>query len=348
MKDRLGKTLWTENNQGDRIKVRGVWDGIEEARIVGEDIENLHHKGESLNQIAILVRASFQTREFEERMITLGIPYRIIGGARFYERQEIRDAIAYFRVTAQPDDDLALERIINLPRRGIGNTTMQTIHQFARINGLSLRRALLNLLETDEFKPKVRKTLTDLMADFSRWGSLVEVTELRELAGIILDESGYTEMWQQNKATDAPGRLENLKELLVALEDFENLGSFIEHISLIMENEETIDEEKVTMITLHGAKGLEFDNVFLPGWEDGLFPHQRSLDDSRSGGLEEERRLAYVGITRARKQAKVLYAANRRIYGKWQTSYPSRFIYELPKESVDHEENPGLNKYPPT
>ncbi len=339
---RLGKTLWTDSNEGEPVQVRGVWDGEEEARVVGDAIESLHRKNHALNEIAILVRASFQTREFEERMITLGVPYRIIGGARFYERQEIRDAIAYLRVTVQPDDDLAFERIINLPKRGIGKAAMQTIHQFARAEGISLTRAVLRLVETDEFRPKVRKTLADLMADFSRWRSLVSVMHHPELVGTLLDESGYTAMWRESKATDAPGRLDNLKELVVALEDFDNIGGFLEHVSLVMENEESQELDKITMMTLHGAKGLEFETVFLPGWEDGLFPHQRSLDESGASGLEEERRLAYVGLTRAGKRATVLYASNRRIYGKWQSAYPSRFIDELPIEHITHETNPGL------
>jgi len=339
---RLGKTLWTDINEGDKVKVQGVWDGEEEARTVGDEIESLQSKGARLNEIAILVRASFQTREFEERMITLGIPYRVIGGARFYERQEIRDAIAYLRVTVQPDDDLAFERIVNLPKRGLGKAAMQTIHQYARAEGLPLTRSVLQLIETDEFKPKVRKTLSDLMIDFSRWRSLVPTMDHTELAGIILDESGYTAMWRDNKAPEAPGRLDNLKEMIVALEEFENLGGFLEHVSLVMENEESASDEKVTMMTLHGAKGLEFETVFLPGWEEGLFPHQRALDEGGAGGLEEERRLAYVGITRAGRRARILFAANRRIYGKWQSAYPSRFIDELPPDHVEVETTQGL------
>ncbi len=339
---RLGKTLWTDINEGEKVRVQGVWDGEEEARTVGDEIESLHAGGNSLNEIAILVRASFQTREFEERMITLGIPYRVIGGARFYERQEIRDAIAYLRVTVQPDDDLAYERIVNLPKRGIGKAALQTIHQYARAEGLSLTRSVLQLVETDEFKPKVRKTLSDLMNDFSRWRSMVSTMDHAELAGIILDESGYTAMWQDSKAPEAPGRLDNLKEMIVALEEFENLGGFLEHVSLVMENEESTSDEKVTMMTLHGAKGLEFETVFLPGWEEGLFPHQRALDEGGAGGLEEERRLAYVGITRAGRRARILFAANRRIYGKWQSAYPSRFIDELPPDHVDAETAQGL------
>ena len=340
--DRLGKTLWTETDEGEKVLVRGVWDGEEEARVVGDAIEVLQHKKHKLNEIAILVRASFQTREFEERMITLGIPYRIIGGARFYERQEIRDAIAYLRVIFQPDDDLAFERIINLPKRGIGPAAMQTIHHFARSERISLTRAVLRLVETDEFRPKVKTTLINLMADFDRWRGLLTVMHHPELVSTILDESGYTQMWRDHKAPEASGRLDNLKEMVAALEEFENIGGFLEHVSLVMENEDSKNLDKVTMMTLHSAKGLEFESVFLPGWEDGLFPHQRSLDDSGASGLEEERRLAYVGITRARKRATILYASNRRIYGKWQSAYPSRFIDELPTDHISHKTNPGL------
>jgi DNA helicase-2/ATP-dependent DNA helicase PcrA len=339
---RLGKTLWTDSNDGEKVLVRGVWDGEEEARVVGDAIEVLQHKKHALNEIAILVRASFQTREFEERMITLGIPYRIIGGARFYERQEIRDALAYLRVTAQPDDDLAFERIINLPKRGVGPATMQTIHHIARADQISLSRAVIRLVETDEFRPKVKTTLINLMRDFSRWRELLLVMHPPELIGTILDESGYTQMWSDDKAPEALGRLDNLREMAAAMEEFENIGVFLEHVSLVMENEDSKELDKVTMMTLHGAKGLEFESVFLPGWEDGLFPHQRSLDDSGASGLEEERRLAYVGVTRARKRATILYASNRRVYGKWQSAYPSRFISELPTDHINHETNAGL------
>jgi len=339
---RLGKTLWTDINAGEKVRIQGVWDGEEEARVVGDKIERLHANGNGLNQIAILIRASFQTREFEERLITLGIPYRVVGGARFYERQEIRDAVAYLRVTVQPDDDLAFERIVNLPKRGIGKVAMQTIHHYARAERLSLTRAVMHLVETDEFKAKVRKTLTDLMNDFDRWRTMVSTTDHAELTGIILDETGYTAMLRESKAPEAPGRLDNLKEMVVALDDFENLGAFLEHVSLVMENEESTTEEKVTLMTLHGAKGLEFETVFLPGWEEGLFPHQRALDEGGVGGLEEERRLAYVGITRARHRAHIMFAANRRIYGKWQSAFPSRFIDELPPEHVDVDVTDGM------
>jgi DNA helicase-2/ATP-dependent DNA helicase PcrA len=333
---RLGKTLWTDLNDGDLVKVRGVWDGEEEARVTGEDIENYHTKGQSLNEIAVLVRAGFQTREFEERLITLGIPYRVVGGPRFYERREIRDVVAYLRVIAQPADDLAFERIANVPKRGLGQATLQTVYQLARADGVPLVEAVRNLVDTDELKPKQRKTLTGLVGDFDRWQELSSSMPPSELAELVLDESDYTGMWKRDKSIEAPGRLDNLKELIVALEDFETLTEFLEHVSLVMENDESNSDEKVTLMTLHSAKGLEFQTVFLPGWEEGLFPHQRSLEDtSGGGGLEEERRLAYVGLTRARQRAIVSFASNRRVYGRWQSAIPSRFVSELPDEHIE-------------
>ena len=332
---RLGKTLWTDVNDGEKIRVRGVWDGEAEARLVGDEIEAYQNKGEKLSDMAVLVRAGFQTREFEERMITLGIPYRVIGGPRFYERQEIRDAVAYLRVIAQPDDDLAFERIVNVPTRGIGKTTLQTIHTYARAERLSLTRAIAKLLETDELRPQARKALSDLLATFEVWRVMSGTKPPAELCKQVLEDSGYVDMWKAKKEPDAPGRLDNLKELVVALEDFKTLGSFLEHVSLVMENEERSDTEKVNIMTLHGAKGLEFGTVFLPGWEEGLFPNQRSLDEGGLASLEEERRLAYVGITRARKHAMISFAANRRVYGQWQSATPSRFVDELPADHID-------------
>ncbi len=339
---RLGKTLWTEENGGEPVRVRGVWDGEEEARIIGDEIESLHSKGHALNQMAVLVRAGFQTREFEERLITLGVPYRVIGGPRFYERQEIRDAIAYLRVVAQPDDDLAFERIVNLPKRGIGDATLQVVHGLARSERISLTRAVAKLLDTDEIRPAARKTLADLLEDFSRWRGLMAMVPHAELAETVLDESGYTLMWKTSKAPEAPGRLDNLKEMVVAMEDFDTLAAFLEHVSLVMENEDSMVQDKVNLMTLHGAKGLEFESVFLPGWEEGLFPHQRALDDGGTGGLEEERRLAYVGLTRARQRAQVSFAANRRIYGNWQSATPSRFVDELPQDNIEMESAQGI------
>ncbi len=339
---RLGKTLWTGVDAGDKVGVQGVWDGEEEARVICGEVEAKQRDGHSLEQMAVLVRAGFQTREFEERLITLGIPYRVIGGPRFYERQETRDAIAYFRVIVSPDDDLAFERIVNVPKRGLGQATLQSIHQLARGQGVSLHDACRMITETDDLRPRARTTMAALIADFERWRSQLEILDHAELAAVVLDESGYTEMWMKDRSPEAPGRLENLKELVAGLGDFENLQGFLEHVSLVMENEDNATDEKLSLMTLHAAKGLEFDTVFLPGWEEGLFPHQRSLDEEGLKGLEEERRLAYVGLTRARRKAHVTYAANRRIYNQWQSALPSRFIDELPEEHVDAMAESGL------
>lgn len=340
---RLGKTLWAEADKGEKIRVRGLWDGEAEARYIGEEIENLQRKGWSLNQTAVLVRAGFQMREFEERFIQLGIPYRVIGGPRFYERKEIRDALAYLRVTAQPSDDLALERIINLPKRGIGDATVQTLYHHARSTGISLYDAIHELTQTEELRPKVRTTLSTLLRDFDRWRSMIGNMHHAELAGVILDESGYTAMWQADKSPDSPGRLDNLKELVSAMQEFESMAEFLEHVSLVMENQDNdSNKDQVTLMTLHGAKGLEFDAVFLPGWEEGLFPSQRTMDENGNAGLEEERRLAYVGITRARQRAHISYVANRRMYGNWVNALPSRFVDELPQEAIEVETEMGL------
>ena len=339
---RLGKTLWTDGHEGEKIIVRGVWDGEEEARVVGDQVEAYQRKGTSLSQMAVLVRAGFQTREFEERFLTLGIPYQVIGGARFYERMEIRDAIAYFRVLTQHNDDLALERIINKPKRGIGSATLQTIHQLARLEKVSLWRAIENIAQTDEIRPAAKKALQKVLDDFRRWRIMLDSNSHIEVAAIVLDESGYTEMLQLDKSPDAPGRLENLKELVSALEEFENLNGFLEHISLVMDNAEKNEGDQISVMTLHAAKGLEFDKVFLPGWEDGVFPNQRSLDENGATGLEEERRLAYVGMTRAREGIEISFAANRRLYGTWQSSIPSRFVSELPADQIEDMSEIGL------
>jgi DNA helicase-2/ATP-dependent DNA helicase PcrA len=339
---RLGKTLWTHLNEGEKVAVRGVWDGQEEARILCEEVEALHGKGHSLNEMAVLVRAGFQTREFEERLITLAIPYKVIGGARFYERQEIRDAIAYLRVVVQPDDDIAFERIVNMPKRGLGAASLRNLHLLARAEGRSLVAAAEQLVETDELKPQARRTLAGLLGQFRHWRSLLAGMSHPQVAQTILDESGYIEMWRADKSPEAAGRLDNLKELVRALADFESLGDFLEHVSLVMDNDEALTDDKITLMTLHGAKGLEFDTVFLPGWEEGLFPHQRALDEGGPAALEEERRLAYVGLTRARRRAFIFYAANRQVYGYWQSVLPSRFIKELPEENVEREAPPGL------
>jgi len=338
---RLGKTLRTEDEDGEKVTVTGAWDSEEEARAIGEEIEQLQREGHGLNDIAILVRASFQMREFEDRFVTLGLPYRVIGGPRFYERAEIRDALAYLRVINSPADDLAFERIVNVPKRGLGDATVQMLHDHARRRRIPLSEAARQVIETDEMKPKARGSLRDLMLNFERWRKQSEVVPHTELAEVVLDESGYTEMWQKDRSADAAGRLENLKELVRSMEEFENLQGFLEHISLVMDREGGADEDAVSVMTLHSAKGLEFDNVFLPGWEEGLFPHQRALDEQGRAGLEEERRLAHVGITRARKRAKLYFATNRRIHGTWSTTIPSRFLDELPAANVEITESKG-------
>ena len=332
---RLGKTLHTKGDAGDKVTVTCAWDSEEEARLIGDEIERLQRDGESLDDMAILVRASFQMREFEDRFVTLGLPYRVIGGPRFYERAEIRDAVAYLRATMQPADDLAFERIVNTPRRGIGDATVRTIHDVARARGIPMMQAALELTESEELKAKARNSLRSLMESFARWRGQLDALPQAELAAIILEESGYTEMWQRERSPDAPGRLENLKELLRSMEEFESMLGFLEHISLVMDTESGDDEAKVSLMTLHAAKGLEFGTVFLPGWEEGLFPHQRALDESGRAGLEEERRLAYVGITRAKRRAALFFATNRRIHGLWQSTAASRFLDELPEKNVE-------------
>jgi DNA helicase II / ATP-dependent DNA helicase PcrA len=334
---RLGKTLHTEIPEGERIVVRGHWDGDEEARTIGDDIEGLQRKGARLNDIAILVRASFQMRAFEDRFVTLGLPYRVVGGPRFYERQEIRDALAYFKVTVSPDNDLAFERIVNTPKRGIGDTSVNRMHQHARARGTSLHRAAEALALTDELPSKTRSSLVALLQSFARWRSLVDSLPHTELAEIVLDESGYTQMWQNDRSPEAEGRLENLKELIRSMGEFESMAGFLEHVALVMDTDTVEAEDRVNIMTLHSAKGLEFSTVFLPGWEEGLFPHQRSLDEKGRAGLEEERRLAYVGITRAKHLAKISFAQNRRVHNMWQNALPSRFIEELPEGHIEVE-----------
>ena len=338
---RLGKTLRTDDELGEKVAVTGSWDSEEEARAVGEEIEQLQREKHRLNEIAILVRASFQMREFEDRFVTLGLPYRVIGGPRFYERAEIRDALAYLRVVNSPADDLAFERIVNVPKRGLGDATVQLLHDHARKRRVPLTEAARAMIETDELKPKPRGALRGVLDSFERWRKQRDALPHTELAEIILDESGYTEMWQKDRSADAAGRLENLKELIRSMEEFENLAGFLEHISLVMDNEKAAEADAVNIMTLHSAKGLEFDTVFLPGWEEGLFPHQRTLDDQGRAGLEEERRLAHVGITRARKRAKIYFATNRRMHGLWQTNIPSRFLDELPEANVEVTESQG-------
>ena len=353
---RLGKELWTEKDAGEKVRVVGVWDGPEEARRVGEEIEGAQRRdAKSLDEFAILVRAQHQTREFEDRFIATGLPYRIVGGFRFYERAEIRDALAYLRLVHQGADDLAFERIVNVPKRGLGDKAIAKIHQLARAEGIPLLLAAARILDTDELTPQARRALGNFVGDVARWrdmyshsapeeGAVVDAADTRigglphtELAQIILDESGYTAMWQADRTAEAAGRLENLSELVRAMEEYETLGAFLEHVSLVMDNDAAADEPKVTIMTIHAAKGLEFDTVFLAGWEEGIFPSQRALDEGGLASLEEERRLAYVAITRARRLATILHAANRRIYGQWTSSIPSRFVGELPKDHVEEE-----------
>ncbi|MFA5989340.1 MAG: UvrD-helicase domain-containing protein [Sphingomonas sp.] len=334
---RLGKTLWTAAEGGEPVRVMGVWDGPEEARRVGEQIEDAQRCGQSLDRIAILVRAQHQTREFEDRFITIGLNYRIVGGFRFYERAEIRDALAYLRLVHQPSDDLAFERIVNVPKRGLGDKAVQKLHLLARAERVPMSVAAARILDTDELTGAARRSLGNFVGDLARWRSLAGTMAHADLARQILDESGYTAALQAEKSTEAAGRLENLTELARAMEEYDSLGAFLEHVSLVMDNEASAEEAKVTIMTIHAAKGLEYDTVFLVGWEEGIFPSQRALDEGGTASLEEERRLAYVAITRARRRAVILHAANRRIYGQWTSSIPSRFIAELPAANITQE-----------
>ncbi len=334
-KGRLGKTLWTEGDTGEKIRVQGVWDAEEEARNVASEAENLHRQNHAWSQMAVLVRASFQMREFEDRFISLGLPYRVIGGPRFYERAEIRDAMAYLRLIAQGDDDLAFERIVNRPKRGIGDASVAALHKFARARHLPLLAAAREIAGTDELPPKARKALGALADSFARWSQTARVLPHTELAEMVLDESGYTDMLKADKSAEAPGRLDNLKEFVRSMEGFESLAAFLEHVSLVMEIAQDESGDRINLMTLHAAKGLEFDTVFLPGWEEGLFPSQRTMDENGLAGLEEERRLAYVGLTRAKKRALVSFAANRRVHGSWQSALPSRFIKEIPEDHTE-------------
>ncbi|WP_209597802.1 UvrD-helicase domain-containing protein [Ruegeria sp. HKCCSP351] len=368
---RLGKELWTDAKDGHKVNLIGHWDGEEEARWIGEEIDAMQGgtrgiRPMNLDEMAILVRASHQMRAFEDRFLTIGLPYKVIGGPRFYERMEIRDAMAYFRLVVSPEDDLAFERIVNTPKRGLGDKAQQTIQIVARENGVSLVEGARIAVENGLIKGKGGKALRELIDGLARWNAMTRgprievdddtviddgVSPIRygapehthiELAQIVLDESGYTAHWQNDKTPEAPGRLENLKELVNQLDNFENLQGFLEHVSLVMDNEQDGDGAKVSIMTLHAAKGLEFPVVFLPGWEDGLFPSQRSMDETGLKGLEEERRLAYVGITRAEEVCTISFAANRRVFGQWQNSMPSRFIDELPEDHVDVLTPPGL------
>ncbi|UYH56064.1 UvrD-helicase domain-containing protein [Qipengyuania sp. SS22] len=335
--ERLGKTLWTELPAGENIRVIGVWDGPEEARRVGEEIERLEREGAPLDQIAILVRAQYQTREFEDRFIQIGLNYRIVGGFRFYERAEIRDALAYLRTIAQPADDLAFERIYNQPKRGLGAKTLEAMRRHARRTQMPLTAASLDLCDTDELPARAKNNLVALLGQFVHWREQVDKVTPSELLRRVLAESGYEDMLQKDRSGESAGRLENLTELARAMEEYDTLGDFLEHVGLVMDNDRAGDGEKVTIMTMHAAKGLEFDHVFLPGWEEGVFPSQRAIDEGGLASLEEERRLAYVAITRAKRRCTILHAANRRIYGQWTSSIPSRFIEDLPEEYLTRE-----------
>lgn len=332
---RLGKTLWTHADMGDKVQVRTLWDGEAEARWAADEIEALQRRSIALSDVAIMVRAGFQTRQFEERFIALGIPYRVLVGARFYERAEIRDAMAYLRLVMTPEDDLAFERIINTPKRAVGPAALQQLHQAARTMQAPLTETAARLSTTDELKPKLRQTLQTFTQNLVRWRDLLQTLPHAEVAQIILDESGYTAMWQADKSPDAPSRLENLKELITAMASFDTLPAFLEHVSLVLEVTEQHDVPQVSLMTLHGAKGLEFDYVFLPGWEEEIFPSRLTLTENGTRGLEEERRLAYVGITRAKKRVWISHVANRQVYGSWTNALPSRFINELPPLHIE-------------
>ncbi len=331
---RHAKTLRSVGEEGEPVRVAALWDEQEEARFVADEIERWRREGQPLAQCAILVRAGFQTRPFEERFIQIGLPYRVVGGLRFYERQEIRDAVAYLRLVHRPDDDLAFERTVNTPRRGIGETALRRLRETARRAGTSLFGAARLLAETDELVARSRSALRRFLGDVERWRGLAAELAPRRLAEVVLEESGYTDMWQEARTPDAPGRLENLKELVQALEEFDSLAAFLEHVALVTEHMEDPGGDMVQLMTLHAAKGLEFDQVFLCGWEEGVFPNQRAIDEGGERALEEERRLAYVGMTRARRRLTITFAANRRIYDQWISAAPSRFLDELPPEHI--------------
>jgi DNA helicase II / ATP-dependent DNA helicase PcrA len=346
---RLGKTLWTEGEEGEKVRVQRVYDGEEEARAVAADVEDLRRcRNHPFGEMAVLVRAGFQMREFEDRFIAQGLPYRVIGGPRFYERAEIRDALAYLRLIAQGDDDLAFERIVNQPKRGLGDTSVQTLRAFARAQHLPLLIAAESIAQTDELKPRAKNALHDFAADVARWREAAKSLPHPDLAEMVLDECGYTAMLKADKSVEAPGKLDNLKELVRSMEGFENLGAFLEHVALVMEIDRADSNDKLNLMTMHAAKGLEFETVFLPGWEEGLFPSQRSLDENGVKGLEEERRLAYVALTRAKKRVRIFFAANRRIHGMWQSALPSRFLSEMPEQYVEAASAEGVYAAPPS
>ncbi len=339
---RLGKTLWTEREGGEKVKVRGVWDAEEEARLIGDDIESEQAKGRALSDMAVLVRAAFQMRAFEYRFNTLGIAYRVVGGPRFYEREETRDALAYLRLIRNAEDDLSFERVANKPKRGLGDKALQTLHVIARARNVSLMTAARLSLETDDLAGAAKKSLGQFIGAVERWSRDAKDMTPAEIAELVLEESGYVDMWKTSKSAQADGKLDNLKELVRAASEFDTLEGYLDHVALVSELTEASASGQVWLMTLHAAKGLEFPVVFLPGWEEGIFPSQRSLEEKGAAALEEERRLAYVGITRAEESCRISFAANRQVYGRWQAAMPSRFIDELPESAVDVVSQPGL------
>ena len=341
-RDRLGKTLWTNLEDGEKVKVRGVWDGEEEARLIGDDIESEQLKGRSLSHMAVLVRASFQMRAFEERFNTLGLAYRVVGGPRFYEREETRDALSYLRLVRSQDDDLAFDRIVNKPKRGLGDKALQTLHKLARAQGVPLMVAARLALESDDLHAAARRSLVNFVDTIDRWSRDAKDMAPADLAELILEESGYIDMWKTSKSPQAPGKLDNLKELIQAVSEFDTLEGYLDHVALVAERNNDDGDGQVWLMTLHAAKGLEFPVVFLPGWEEGIFPSQRALDEKGAAALEEERRLAYVGVTRAEESCRISFAANRQIFGRWQNAIPSRFVDELPEDHVEVVSEPGL------
>ena len=341
-KSRLGKTLWTDVDEGEKVKVRGVWDGEEEARLIGDDIESEQSKGRSLSEMAVLVRASFQMRAFEERFNTLGLAYRVVGGPRFYEREETRDALSYLRLIRSHDDDLAFDRIVNKPKRGLGDKALQTLHKIARAQGVPLMTAARLALESDDLHTAARGKLVNFVDTVDRWSRDAKDMAPADLAELVLEESGYIDMWKVSKSPQAPGKLDNLKELVQAVSEFDTLEGYLDHVALVSELSEVSTDGQVWLMTLHAAKGLEFPVVFLPGWEEEIFPSKRALDEKGEAALEEERRLAYVGVTRAEESCRISFAANRQIFGRWQNAMPSRFVDELPEEHVEVVSEPGL------
>ena len=339
-KDRLGKKLWTESDQGNLVKLNCYKNGKEEARSVGNIIEENVKKNNSLNDIAILVRAIYQTREFEERFLKIGINYRIIGGIKFYERAEVKDAVCYLRIVSQKFDDLAFERMLNTPKRGLGDATLKQLHEYSSKNKICLEDSARKLLEINHFKPKVKLLMKQILDLIDKWRSDLKKNKHYDLLKIILDESGYSAMLKNKKDIDNEDRIENLKELLRAMNDYDNLQGFLEHVALATSIDQEWDDERINIMTMHASKGLEFDTVFLPGWEEGLFPHQKSLEEKGDFALEEERRLAYVGVTRAKKNAFISFAIQRVWHGEWMDSMPSRFVSELPEEGVEKNDEP--------